>query len=191
MRFPLLAAIVASVAALSSPAAAQQFDASESDDGLFGIFDEVRLGGSFTVQSSSPDELMINGQLFFTSFVPPFENYFLNTFLRPRPHLWTTIATDEGTNQLSGGLTWNFPLFDPFFIEASFGGTLHDGPLDNQPGGERLGCHVMFRESIGLGADIGEHWRAVVLADHSSHASLCDGSNGGLTYVGLYAGYRF
>ena len=191
MRFPLFAAIGAVVAALSAPAAAQQFDASGSGDGLFDIFDEVRLGGSFTVQDSSPEELMINGQLFFTSFVPPFENYFLNTLLRPRPHIWTTLATDEGTNQLSGGLTWNFPIFDRLFIEASFGGTWHDGPIDSPPGGDDLGCHVMFRESLGLGADIGEHWRAVVLADHSSHAGLCDGSNGGLTHVGFYAGYRF
>ena len=115
MRFPRHAAIGAVLAALalSAPAAAQQFDSSGSSDGLFGIFDEVRLGGSFTVQDTSPEELMISGQLFFTTFVPPFENYFLNTFLRPRPHIWTTIATDEGTNQLSGGLTWNFPIYRP------------------------------------------------------------------------------
>ena len=191
MRFLSAAAVGSVLAALAAPAAAQEFDASGARDGLFGIFDEVRLGGSFTVQDTSPEELLINGQLFFTTFVPPFENYFLNTFLRPRPHIWTTLGTDEGTNQLSGGLTWNFPIFDHLFIEASFGGTWHDGPIDSPPGGDDLGCHVMFRESLGLGANIGEHWRAVVLADHASHAGLCDGSNGGLTHVGFYAGYRF
>ena len=177
----------------AATAGAQAFGFAESDarPGLFGIFDEVRFGGSFSVQDSSPDGLLLNGQLFFTTFVPPFENYLLNTFLRPRPHIWATIATDDGPNQLSGGLTWNFPIFDPFFLEASFGGTWHDGPLESPAGGDDLGCHVMFRESVGIGADFGEHWRAVVLADHASHAGLCDGGNSGLTHVGLYAGYRF
>lgn len=186
-----LAGVSVAGLALASPAGAQEFATSPENEGLFGIFDEVRLGGSFSVEDSAPDGLLVNGQLLFTTFVPPFENYFLNAFLRPRPHLWVTVATDNGPNQLSGGLTWNFPLPGPFFFEGSFGGTWHDGPLESPPGGPDLGCEVMFRESVGLGADLGPHWRAIFLADHSSHAGLCDGGNSGLTHAGFYLGYRF
>jgi lipid A 3-O-deacylase len=176
-------------AMLCSNAAAQEF--AGSGDSGFGIFDEVRVAGSFSIQSSSPDGPLFGGQVLFGTFVRPFGNYFLDTLLRPRPHLGVTVATDDGTSQVYGGVTWNFPLFNPVFLEASFGGTVHDGPLDGSGGGESLGCRILFRESIGLGIDVGQHWRIIGSVDHSSHASLCDGSNGGLTHAGIAIGYRF
>ena len=70
-------------AMLCSNAAAQEF-AGSGGTGEFGIFDEVRLGGSFSIQGSSPDGLLVNGQVLFGTFVRPFGNYFLDTLLRPR-----------------------------------------------------------------------------------------------------------
>ena len=177
-------------ATASSHAAAQEF-AGSGDAGGFGIFDEVRAGGSFSIQSSSPDGPLFNGQVLFGTFVRPFDNYLLDTLLRPRPHLGVTVATDSGTSQVFGGLTWNFPLFGPLFLEASFGGTIHDGPLESPGDGEDLGCRVLFRESIGLGLDLGQHWRIIAAADHSSHADLCNGGNSGLTHAGVSVGYKF
>ena len=87
---------------LCSSAAAQEF-AGSGDAGGFGIFDEVRVGGSFSIQSSSPDGPLFGGQVLFGTFVPPFGNYFLDTLLRPRPHLGGTVATDDGTSQIYGG----------------------------------------------------------------------------------------
>ena len=181
--------IVVALAAAASPAAAQEFS---ETPGLFGIFDEVRGGVVYPVQGNDDSGVILSGQLYFRTFVPPFENYFMNTLLRPRVHFGGNLATgDDPINQVYGGLTWNFPIFRRVFLEASFGGTWHDGPLESLGGGLDLGCEIMFREAVGIGVDIGQHWRFVASADHSSHAGLCDGGNSGITHAGVYAGYRF
>lgn len=181
--------------ALCAPAAAQEFAGYQDTGGgpgLFGIFDEVRTGGSLSVQPGYDSGFILRGELLFRSFGSPSDNYVANTILRPRVHIGGNLATGGGgVNQLYAGLTWNFPVYDPFFVEATFGGTWHDGPLDSPAGGLDLGCHVMFRESIGVGMDIGERWRVVTAVDHSSHAHLCDGGNSGLTHAGVFVGYRF
>ena len=183
---------VALAAAAGAPAAAQEFDRTGTNTGLFGIFDEVRLGGSFSVEGNADHAPLFNGQVLFTTFVPPFENYIADTLLRPRPHFGGTVSTGDGVNQVFGGLTWNFPIYRALFIEASFGGTIHDGPLESAGDGPDLGCNLLFRESIGVGVDLGPNWRVLAAADHSSHADLCeDGGNSGLTHAGLYVGYRF
>ena len=124
--------------------------------------------------------------------MPPLQNYFANTLLRPRIHVGGNLAIDDdGVDQVYGGLTWHFPVFGPLFIEASFGGTWHDGPLKAAGAGLDLGCHLLFHERLGVGVDVGQHWRVVGVADHSSHAGICDGGNSGITHAGAYVGYRF
>jgi lipid A 3-O-deacylase len=179
---------------LASTASAQQFDNSSSP-GLFGIFDEVRLGTVFPVQPSDDSGVIVSGQLYTRAFVPPFQNYWANTLLRPRIHVGGNLATGEDPiNQVYAGLTWHFPVMDRYFFEASFGGTWHDGPLESPGNGLDLGCHWLFRESIAVGVDLTQHWRLLASADHSSHADLCDdgkAGNSGITHAGVYAGYRF
>lgn len=174
------------------PTSAQQFSSS-SEPGLFGIFDEVRTGGSFSIQPDYEPGFILRGELIFRSFVPPFDNYFANTLLRPRVHVGGNLATgNHGVSQVFSGFTWNFPLFSKLFLEATFGLTVHDGPLESPGGGLDLGCELLFRESIGVGVDLGQHWRVLAAADHSSHAHLiCDGGNSGITHAGVYVGYRF
>lgn len=175
----------------AAPAAAQEL---ADSPGLFGIFDEVRLGTVFPVQPNDDSGVILSGQLYFTEFVPPFENYWANTLLRPRLHVGGNLATgDDPINQAYAGLTWHFPLLDRYFFEASFGGTWHDGPLESSGDGLDLGCHWLFRESIALGVDLGQRWRVLASADHSSHADLCNSKagNSGITHAGVYAGYRF
>jgi hypothetical protein len=172
---------------------AQQFSGA-NDPGLFGIFDEVRTGGSFSIQPDDDSGFILRGEVLLRSFMPPSDNYLVNTLLRPRVHVGGNLATG-GSDQISqvyAGLTWNFPVFSNVFVEGTFGFTAHDGPLDNHPGGPNLGCTILFRESIGVGVDLGEHWRVVAAVDHSSHANLiCDGRNAGLTHAGVFVGYRF
>jgi len=191
-----LAAGLASLA-LTGRAAAQDFSgfAESPGGGVFSIFDEVRGGASFSVQDNDDSGVIVRGELLFRAFGQPYQNYFANTLLRPRLHVGGALATEDGgVSQVYGGLTWNFPLFGAVFLEASFGGTWHDGPLASPGDGLDLGCHWLFRESVGLGYDVNEHWRVLVAADHSSHAKLCDGGdagNSGITHVGGYIGYRF
>jgi hypothetical protein len=157
-----------------------------------GIFDEVRLGATTFWQGgdNGPEGgVYITGQVLFDSFLAPLDNRYLDILLRPRPHLGGSLSTDGGTSQIFGGLTWTLPLPSIFFLEASFGGTIHDGPLEDAP--IALGCRVLFRESIGLGLELGEHWRVIGGIDHSSHANLCGNENDGLTHIGGSIGYRF
>ena len=173
----------------ASPAAAQQFG---DRPGLFGIFDEVRAGAVYPVQPNDDSGVTLSGQLYFRSFVPPFQNYLMNTLLRPRVHVGGNFATgDDPINQVYAGLTWHFPIYDRFFFEGSFGGTWHDGPLESPGDGLDLGCEVLFRESVAVGVDVGQRWRVLASADHSSHAGLCDGGNSGITHAGVYVGYLF
>ena len=164
--------------------------ASYHETGGAGIFDEVRLGvlGFWQDNSSSEEGVYVTAQVLFDPFLQPFDNIILDVLLRPRPHIGGTASFD-GTDQLFAGLTWTVPIWRGFFAEASLGGTIHNGPLDNAQ--VALGCRVLFRESLGLGVEIGEHWRVIAGIDHSSHADLCDGDNDGLTHVGVSAGYRF
>ncbi len=187
-------AFAAGLALAAGSASAQEFSNS-AGGGVFSIFDEVRLGTVFPVQPSDDSGVIISGQLYFREFVRPFQNYWANTLLRPRIHVGGNLATgDDPINQIYAGLTWHFPVYDQFFFEASFGGTLHDGPLESPGNGLDLGCHLLFRESIAVGVDVGQHWRFLASADHSSHADLCDdgkAGNSGITHAGVYAGYRF
>ena len=113
-------AMAAAASLMAGGSQAQQF-AGASQDGLFGIFDEVRAGTSFSVQPGYDSHFILRGELLFRPFVPPFETYLANTLLRPRLHLGGNLATDEdeGVSQVYAGFTWNFPVFDPFFIEAT------------------------------------------------------------------------
>jgi len=162
----------------------------DTGTGYGGIFSEVRLGvlGFFQQNATSEEGVYVTGQVLFNPFVAPFDNWVLDTLLRPRPHIGGT-ASPWGTDQFFAGLTWTLPLGRLFFAEASFGGTIHDGPLSNAE--VALGCRVLFRESVGVGVNIGEHWRVVAGADHSSHNEFCGNDNDGLTHVGGTIGYRF
>jgi hypothetical protein len=184
--------IAFSGALLGSQTAAQQFS---NGAGLFGIFDEVRLGAVYPVQENDDSGVIVSGQLYFRSFVPPMQNYWADTLLRPRVHVGGNLATgDDPINQVYAGLTWHFPVMNSFFVEASFGGTWHDGPLESADDGLDLGCEFLFRESVGVGVDLGQRWRVIASADHPSHADLCENGragNSGITHAGVYVGYRF
>lgn len=193
LRTAFMTALAALLGA-AAPAAAQEFSPHRGA-GLFGLFDEIRYGLVYPVQPSDDSGVIISGQLYFRAFGPQYQNYWKNTLLRPRIHIGGNLATgSDPIHQAYAGLTWQFPFRDRYFVEASFGGTVHDGPLDSPGDGLDLGCHLLFRESIGIGVTVGENWRFIASADHSSHADLCDNGdagNSGITHAGLYAGYRF
>jgi lipid A 3-O-deacylase len=159
-----------------------------------GIFDEVRLGASAFVGGDGnfdEDGAFISGQVLFDPLLGRFDNAFADILLRPRIQLGASIATGGGTDQAFAGLAWDVPIGRLLFVEATFGGTVHDGDLHEPPGqpGIELGCRALFRESIGLGVNFG-HWDILAAVDHSSNAGLC-ADNDGLTHAGASIGYRF
>ena len=93
------------------------------------------------------------------------------------------------------GSTWTWPVAGPLFIEAGFGGAVHDGPL--RPHYEldgrfvaTYGCTLNFHEQLSVGLDLWNRWRLMATTEHMSNAGLC-AYNRGLTNVGARLSYRF
>ena len=90
------------------------------------------------------------------------------------------------------GFSWTFDITQQFFVEATFGGAVHNGDTDlfARPDHNALGCSPLFRESASAGFRITENWSVMGTVEHLSNAGLCD-QNRGLTNFGAKIGYRF
>lgn len=132
------------------------------------------------------DGVNVNAEILFTS--PDFMQFLWS----PRPHIGGSFNTSGDTSQAYIGMTWDFNLTDSLFFEASLGGAIHDGKLNDDPRNQRkaLGCRVLFRESVSLGWRFDEHHSLSLMLDHISNASLCK-NNEGLDTLGVRYGYRF
>ncbi len=156
----------------------------------FWAISEVRVGALDHALEDSPRErgAALNLEVLGSRFAGGYENSVLNFLLTPRPHLGTTYAFGK-TDEFYWGVTWDAKLFQRTFLEASFGGAAHDGPMDT-PGEPSYGCEVNFRESASLGYEIAPRWRVLATIDHMSNGNLCH-PNHGLTNAGIRLGYLF
>ena len=151
-----LSACVVTLMLLCSPVRAEE---EYSALRVFGI-DEIRLGGmKHNLESSRGKSGVgftfaqeggfdVNAEVLFNSPWPKPENPIIDFLLRPRPMLGATVSTQGDTSQIYLGAAWTLPLFDIFFIEGTFGGAVHDGPLTSTwPNfAEAYGCRVNFHE---------------------------------------------
>ena len=109
----------------------------------------------------------------------------------PKPHVGITINNGADTNQLYGGLTWNWGFDGGYFIDFSLGAAIHDGETETDRIDKKsLGCSLLFRESIGLGYVVKAPHSLMLHFDHISNAKLCN-RNEGLENLGLRYGYSF
>lgn len=159
------------------------------------VFDELRFGATVPVAEGKHQE---SGAFpSFTLFLDPFgsnsANGLVEKILRPRIHAGASIATSsDGVNQIYGGFSWDVDLTERFFVELGAGATVHDGDLsDGDSDGPKLGCRLLFREYAAAGYRFDANWNLSAVIEHSSHAKLCDGPNGGLTRTGLMLGYSY
>ena len=185
------------VAAFFLALVAGQAVAQDSYD--FGI-DEVR-GGLFwhSVDHAPPSAFLgfidttrlqdVNVELLFT----PFDLGDWNWLGEIRPHVGGTFNFGGLESQVYGGLSWtHYIAGGPVFIEATFGGALHNGALSGATLPARnLGCQALFRESGSLGYQITEQASIMLTVEHSSHAGLCGANNYGITNLGFRAGWKF
>ena len=113
----------------------------------FWKIDEFRGGFFKQAVDDAPHEggPAVNLEALFGRLPGGYENKVLDFFLTPRPHVGTTIAFGK-TDEFYFGATWDMKLFDRAFLEASFGGAAHDGPLAT-PNEASYGCTLNFRES--------------------------------------------
>jgi hypothetical protein len=189
----LLAAIAAVVSLVATPAATFAGDLIQPftmTNHPFWMIDEIRLGGFKQAVDDAPHEggPGLNVEALGGRLPGGYQSGILNFFLTPRTHIGTTIAFGK-TDQFYWGLTWDAKLFDRTFFEGSFGGAVHDGPLDT-PHEASYGCRVNFRESASLGFALTQDWRLMATVDHMSQAGLCE-PNRGLTNAGVRLGYKF
>ncbi|GEO87476.1 MULTISPECIES: acyloxyacyl hydrolase [Alphaproteobacteria] len=158
------------------------------------IFDELRFGGSASVQDreSREDGVFPEVTVFFDPFDLNSAADWTQQITRPRINLGASIATSDEANQVFGGLSWQIDLTAKIFAEAGFGGVWHDGKLSHNPDGPELGCRFLFREYVGAGYRFDPHWSVIAQIAHSSHADLCDDpNNDGTTRTGIQIGYKF
>ena len=156
----------------------------------FWTIDEARIGAIKQAIDDAPHEggPAMNVELLGGQFPGGYGNSILDFFLTPRPHIGTTMAFGK-TDEFYWGVTWDAKITQLTFFETSFGGAVHDGPLDRM-GEASYGCRVNFRKSAGLGYALAPQWRIMAEVDHMSQANLCF-PNRGLTNAGLRLGYLF
>lgn len=109
-----------------------------------------------------------------------------------RPHLGATVNFGGLESMVYAGVSWTVPVFDsPVFVEASFGGAVHNGALAGATYPARnLGCSVTFRESASIGVMINDNASVMATIEHASNANLC-ADNRGLTNMGIRFGWTF
>lgn len=128
----------------------------------------------------------------------------LNLVGSPRPYLMGSIATDDGGVSFGGvGVLWRWEFADGWAFEPGFGYIIHDGEIDNpfsagspaaaafEAEHQLLGSRDLFRTSLALEREFGDHFAGQIYWQHMSHGQILDtGRNQGLDYVGLRFIYR-
>ncbi len=70
----------------------------------------------------------------------------------PRPHLGLSVNSSGDTSQAYMGLTWEWRFWRNWFIDFSLGGSIHAAKkTTTRIDRKKLGCRVLFRESLELG----------------------------------------
>ena len=192
-RWRCLVGPLAAAACLTGAPAAGSADVIQPFDAAnypFWTIDEVRIGGFKQAIDNAPHEggAAVNLEVLGGRLPGGYENSILDFFLTPRPHIGADLSFTK-TSEFYWGVTWDAKITDRVFFETSFGGAVHDGPLDEM-GEASYGCRVNFREFASLGFALTPEWRLMPTIDHMSQAGLCH-PNRGLTNAGLRLGYKF
>ena len=109
----------------------------------------------------------------------------------PHPHLGIAIHSQDDTNQIYSGLTWEKVFSNNFFINLSLGLTLHDGIRKTSEHNEKeLGSDLLFREALEFGYQIKQHQSLSIFFFHISNAGIYS-ENDGMNHLGLRYGYTF
>ena len=182
--------LVGSLAVLAAgPALAQDFGLSEVRGGIF-AHSVDQPGALFGVLDTSRVQ-DLNVEMLFD--VPTLTEWV--SWGEVRPHLGATVNFGGLESMVYGGVSWTVPVFDsPVFVEASFGGAVHNGgtgPYGTAIAPARdLGCSLLFRESASIGVKLTDTASVMATVEHASNANLCQ-SNRGITNMGIRFGWTF
>jgi lipid A 3-O-deacylase len=176
----------AAVVLVAGPAQAQDFSLSEIRGGIFAhSVDEP--GAFFGVFNTSRVQDINVEMLFDTPSLTEWVSWGV-----VRPHLGATVNFGGLESMVYGGVSWTVPVMDsPVFVEASFGGAVHNGAaLGAVAPARNLGCSILFRESASIGVMVTENASIMATIEHASNANLC-ADNRGLTNMGIRFGWTF
>lgn len=155
-------------------------------------FDELRFGASASIERADNREegVFLRGMVLFDPLGQASSDGWRRA-MTPRFHIGADLPTAGATSQIYAGFSWTLDLTEIVFVEAGFGGALHDGKLseDGTPG-PKLGSAVLFHEYAAIGVNLAPNWRIIADIAHSSNANLAD-PNDGLSRAGLLIGYKF
>ncbi len=158
----------------------------------FTLISEIRLGASAQEIGDGPESGSVNivGEVLTSKFARS-ANPFVDLLI-PAFHIGGSVNTAGDTSFAYAGFTWSYDFSPQFWIEATFGGAIHNGETGNIVPVDRnaLGCSPLFRESLGIGYRFTPNWTVMAVIEHLSNAGACD-ENRGLTNLGARIGYRF
>jgi lipid A 3-O-deacylase len=158
------------------------------------IVDEVRVGvfaHNWIHNEDAPVDASVE---LLSSPLPlpgPADNPWFGWFFRPRINLGGMINTGGKTSYGFTGLTWRIPIYQRFFFEGEFGGSVNNGPEHPEVGRIFMGCPINFRESGGFGYQLTSNIDIIASIEHNSHATFCTHIDPGITDVGVRVGYKF
>ena len=185
--FGLLASLLATTAFAADPVV-PLYQAPPKPQSLVS---ELRLGGSVhEIGGDKEESAAIAGEVLFAKAFTTadlFTSYFI-----PRVHVGGSVNLGGKTSFAYAGLTWTVDVTPSWFVEATFGGAIHDGATGPgiDPTRNALGCSPLFRESASVGYRLNSNWSVMATIEHLSNAGLCD-RNRGLTNLGARIGYTF
>lgn len=154
---------------------------------------EIRLGATASIQAKSTFE---------SGFYPTVVLYFdpldsanaatwREKLLRPQLHAGLSVSSAGNASQVYAGFNWKVDITDRVFLDLGFGGTVHNGDLDDDgTDGPKLGCSLLFHEYAAAGFRVTDKVDILATIDHSSNADLCD-VNDGISHAGLMLAYKF
>lgn len=154
---------------------------------------EVRAGVTGSIQARSTFEpgFFPTVVLFFDPLESANASTWQDALMRPRLHVGASVSTAGAASQVYAGLNWTVPVTDRFYLDVGFGGTVHNGDLeDDGTSGPKLGCSLLFHEYAAAGFRLTDKLDVVATIDHSSSANLC-APNDGISHAGLALAYKF
>jgi lipid A 3-O-deacylase len=154
---------------------------------------EIRAGAfAHAVGSAEEGSVDLNAEIIFPKLIGPSGFW---SYLVPHLHVGGMLNLAGKTSSVYAGGLWRFPVFDRFFVEGFFGGTVHNGSLEDAPGRNALGCNPAFHVGASVGYEFSDRWSLVFTYDHLSNGRVVFGTNCernvGLNNYGLRLGYRF
>ncbi len=155
------------------------------------IISELRLGiAAHSLSGEESGSVNFNGEILFGKFFQA-DNPVVDVLI-PRLHIGGSLNTAGHTSFIYTGLTWDYTITEALFIEASFGGAIHNNDKDKVASSNHdlLGCSPLFRESAAIGYRFSNRWLLMAMVEHMSNAGLCRG-NRGQTNAGMKIGYNF